>query len=92
MDSAAGVPHVFWQGSGIDANLWWLPVGNNDNTVYDLGMGPLNSRPTAAWSTGAPGELEVFWRGQDDTLWEGHETADGTWHLIHLSQYVNIGS
>jgi hypothetical protein len=70
---------VFWQGT--DGNLWrgYYEVATGKWTgPSNLGMGALGSAPTAAAQGSSSGaQIQVFWKGRDNALWEG-DTSGGT--------------
>jgi hypothetical protein len=71
---------VFWQGT--DGNLWQASYAFATGIwsgPHQLGMGPLGSAPTAVAQGSATGtDIQVFWKGADNALWEG-QTAGGAW-------------
>jgi hypothetical protein len=72
---------VFWQGT--DGNLWrgYYTVATGKWTgPTSLGMGALGSAPTAAAQASSSGpQIQVFWDGRDNDLWEGDTSGATKW-------------
>ena len=89
--TAASIPNssgvaeidVFWMGDGTGANLWQADyltsTGKWTGPTYRA-MGPLGSAPTATeQQTSAGPQIQVFWKGTDNALWEGYTSGGSTW-------------
>jgi CHAP domain len=85
VDPANGYTYVYWEGQAPQDDLWEA-YWNGSKWVgpYNRGMGPLGSAPTAAVSSS--GTAYVFWKGQNNDLYEASGPATGT-----LSGPVNRG-
>jgi len=82
--NASGVAEidVFWKGTGA-GNLWRAEYLTSTGTwtgPFGLGMGQLGSAPTATeQQTSAGTQIQVFWRGTDNALWEGDTSGGSSW-------------
>jgi hypothetical protein len=85
VDPANGYTYVYWEGQAPQDDLWEA-YWNGSRWVgpYNRGMGPLGSAPSVAVS--GSGTAYVFWKGQDNDLWEASGPATGA-----LSGPVNRG-
>ena len=80
--------YVFWKGTNADLwEGWYNAYTGKWSGPLDLGMGPLNSEPTAVASTtqvfAGPGGKEfnaqfVYWEGLNGSMWMAY--WEGSWH------------
>jgi hypothetical protein len=77
VDPANGYTYVYWEGQAPQDDLWEA-YWNGSKWVgpYNRGMGPLGSAPTAA--VNSSGTAYVFWKGQNNDLYEASGPATGT--------------
>ena len=94
--NASGVAEidVFWEGTG--GALWraeYLTSTGKWAGPTRLGMGPLGSAPTATeQQTSAGAQIQVFWKGGDGALWEGHTSGGTTWSAATSEGKGPLGS
>lgn len=76
VDPANGYTYVYWEGQAPQDDLWEA-YWNGTKWVgpYNRGMGPLGSAPSVA--VNASGTAYVFWKGQNNALYEASGPATG---------------